>query len=352
MKTTNELHDKLQKLAGNDEFSGTVLISKQGEKIFEHAYGYANLAWKIKNNIDTRFDTASVTKIFTTIAILQLIEKELLSFDTRVADVIALSGTKITPDVNIYQLLTHSSGIADDAEEEAGEDYEDLWKEKPNYSVTKTADFLPQFAYKEPNFKPGEGCRYCNCGFVLMGLVLEKVTDTTYRKYVRENIFKKIGMNHTDFLHMDEVNDNVAEGYAPIKDDSKQIIGWRKNIYSFPPVGSPDSGALTTVGDMDIFMRAILDEKLIGRELTADLMAPKVFYKESEKFITKNGYGFEFRYAKSDKLICLQKSGVNTGVCAWFAYYPTQDVNLITFANYDDTLWPVLKDMEEVILSL
>ncbi len=105
---------------------------------------------------DTRFDTASVTKLFTSLATLQLIDQDLFDLETRVIDFLNLKGTTISKEVNVFHLLTHTSGIGDDSEEEAGEVYEDLWKTKPNYSVTITADFLPQFIYKPANFPPGK----------------------------------------------------------------------------------------------------------------------------------------------------------------------------------------------------
>src|SRR4029077_4044062 len=133
-------------------------------------------------------------------------------------------------------------------EEEEGEDYEDLWKTKPNYSVMTTADFLPQFIHKPPNFPPGEGCRYCNVGYVLLGLMIEKASGMTYRDYVRQHIFKRAGMQHCDFFRMDRVHENVAEGCDPIYNDTNTIVEWKKNIYSYPPVGSPDGGAHVTAG--------------------------------------------------------------------------------------------------------
>src|SRR5262249_43958844 len=152
------------------------------------AYGYANRAWKAANTLETRFDTASITKLFTAVATLQLIDRNLLAFDTRAIEFLGLEGTSISRDVNVFHLLTHSSGIGDDADEEEGESYEELWKTRPNYSVTETADFLPQFVHKPPNFSPGQGCRYCNCGYVLLGLLIERAGGLPYRDYVRRNI--------------------------------------------------------------------------------------------------------------------------------------------------------------------
>jgi len=84
------------------------------------------MGWKIPNNMDTRFDTASITKLFTTVGILQLIDRGDISFDTRVIDFLELKETTISRDVNMFHLLTHTSGIADDTDEEEGEDYEEL----------------------------------------------------------------------------------------------------------------------------------------------------------------------------------------------------------------------------------
>ena len=180
--------------AEQDGFSGVVLVTRGGAELFAGAYGYASRAWKVPNTMATRFDTASVTKLFTAVATLQLIDQGRLSFETRAVELPALRDTAIGRDVNVYHLLTHTSGIADDADEESGEDYADVWRTRPNYAVTETADFLPQFAYKPPNFPPGQGCRYCNCGYVLLGLLVERASGLSYRDYVRRHLFAPAGM--------------------------------------------------------------------------------------------------------------------------------------------------------------
>jgi CubicO group peptidase (beta-lactamase class C family) len=351
MDSFGRLHEKLSAQALKDEFSGVVLITQAGRRVFEHAYGYANRAWKIENRMDTRFDTASVTKLFTAMAIFGLIERDMLSFDTRITEFLDLRDTNISPEVTVYHLLTHSSGIGDDCEEEDGDIYEELWKTKPNYMVTRTADFLPQFVHKPSNFKPGEGCRYCNCSFILLGLAIEKISGLTYREYVRRNIFSRIGMKHTDFLRLDGVHENMAEGYAPEKNKNGEVIGWRRNFYSYPPIGSPDSGAYTTAGDMDLFLRAIQAGKVLSPEMTREFLSPQVFYRQDNDYELRYGYVFRFLLDKNSKIVNYQKSGVNTGVCAWVGHYPEQDINIITFANYDDCLWDRLDDIRSAALS-
>lgn len=95
--------------------------------------GYSHIGHKVENNVLTKFDTASITKLFTAVSIFQLVEKKLLSLNDKVLDIIDIGETTISKEVTIYQLLTHTSGIGDDADEEAGEKYEDIWKEKPSY---------------------------------------------------------------------------------------------------------------------------------------------------------------------------------------------------------------------------
>jgi CubicO group peptidase (beta-lactamase class C family) len=234
-----EIDRYFRELEAVDAYSGVVLITQGAEAIFEGAYGYANREWKIPNALDIRYDTASITKLFTAVAVLQLIEQGKLGFTTRAVDYLGLEDTTISPDATVYHLLTHTSGIGDDADEEAGEDCADLWVDRPNYRVRETADFLPQFMHKPANFAPGDDCRYCNCSFVLLGLMLEKATDVAYRDYVRRHVFRPAGMAQSEFLAMDMANANAATGYEPERDASGTISGWRKHIYSYPPSAHP-----------------------------------------------------------------------------------------------------------------
>jgi CubicO group peptidase (beta-lactamase class C family) len=240
-----------------------VLITRGASRLYARAFGYASRAWRVPNTLDTRFDTASITKLFTAIATLQLIDRGLLALDTPVVGRLRPEGTPLSRDITVFHLLTHTSGIGDDAEEEAGERYEDLWKAKPNYSVVETRDFLHQFVNKPANFPPGQGCRYCNCGYILLGLLIESISGMAYRDYVRAHIFAKAGMTASDFFRMDRVNRDVAEGCDPIRDATGAVVGWRRNIYSFPPIGSPDGGAHVTVADLDRFLRAVRAGELL-----------------------------------------------------------------------------------------
>jgi CubicO group peptidase (beta-lactamase class C family) len=351
MLDTEILKRLFQDLEAKDEFSGVVLITQGQAELYSGAFGYASRAWKVRNTLDMRFDTASITKLFTTVAILQLIDRKLLTLETRVIPYLGLEGTSISNDVNVFHLLTHTSGIGDDCEEEDGCVYEDLWKTKPNYSVRNTEDFLPQFVHKEPNFAPGQGCRYCNCSFVLLGLMLEKATGLSYRDYVREQVFEKAGMSRSGFFDMGQVHEMTAEGCDPVRNEAREIAHWKKNIYSYPPIGSPDSGAYVTAGDLDCFLRAVQSGRLLSPELTAALLSPHVDYEEKDDWTMKYGYCFWFYVEKDGKVVCYQKEGVNAGVSAVMRYFPEQDINVIILSNMENGVWKPVWKIHELLVA-
>jgi CubicO group peptidase (beta-lactamase class C family) len=339
----------LQQRTEHDAFSGVALITQGDVRLFAGAYGYASRTWRIANTLTTRFDTASVTKLFTAVAILQLVERGALSFATPVVGFLDLRGTAIPPTVTVAHLLTHTSGIADDAEEESGEVYADVWKTQPNYAVTETADFLPQFAYKPPNFPPGQGCRYCNCGYVLLGLLVEKATGLSYRDYVRQRIFAPAGMFRSDFFRLDVVNDDVAEGCDPFRDQQGNFVTWQKNIYSYPPIGSPDSGAHVTAGDLDRFLRQLKGGALLSAPSVEAFFTPQVLHRVREEGREMYGYGLQFAVDEGSSVLFAEKEGINAGVSAVIRHYPAHDLNVVLLSNTQFGAWEPLMTIHRLL---
>lgn len=334
-----DLNAKLTRLAGDNRFSGAVAVTRGGEQIFAAAYGYASQAWKAPSTLETRFDTASITKLFTAVACLQLVERGEFNLDTSVIDYLQLVGTTISPAVTPYHLLTHTSGIADDADEEAGERYEDLFVAEPTYSFTETADHLPHFVTKPPNFAPGQGCRYCNCGYVLLGLMIEQATGVSYRDYVCANVFAPAGMTRSGFFRMDVVQANVAEGVEAILDDDQRIVGWRRNIYSYPPIGDPAGGAYVTVGDLLAFHRALVAGQLLGPELTTAALSPHEVHTRNPELTRMTGYGFEFQVSVDGRIRCYEKDGANVGTSGLLRHYPDHDLTLAILGIGQHAIW-------------
>lgn len=343
--------------AENKDFSGTCMVKSGKEILFSGAYGCANRAFQIPNRIDTKFDSASVTKTFTAAAILQLVEKGLLRLDGHITDILDLQGTRISDDVRIEHLLSHTSGISDDADEESGEEYSALFRDTPNYAFRECRDFLKNFAYKEPYFKAGTDVRYNNCAFILLGLALEKMTGINYRTYMARNIFAPCGMTNTEFCSMDGINANTAEGYTGVFDSEGRRTGWKKNIYCYPPVGTPDGGACTTVEDLDKFLRAIRERRILSERYSDMLLSPHCTFsrptvrKGLPDMTVRMGYAFEF-LEMNGEVFCMYKEGLNDGVGAMFSYYPQADITVSLLANQDCRIFLMYRELQEEVYRM
>lgn len=333
------VHELLTEAAAVDGFSGSAHVVQGSDVLLDAGYGVASRRWRSPVTTATRFDVASVTKLFTSVAVLQQVEAGRLDLDAPITDVVDLTGTTITSAVTLRHLLTHTSGIGDDADEEAGERYEDLWLARPCHTVTSTADFLPQFAHKPSNFAPGAGCRYCNVGYVLAGLALEAVTGTTYRGHVLEHVLARAGMTSSGFFDMRDAVPDVAEGWDPVRDPDGLVTGWRSNIFCYPPIGSPDGGAHATPRDLVRFLDAVRGGELLGPEMTAAFLTPQVTHHESQGRTVRYGFGLEFVVLADGSVRSVTKDGINAGASAVLRHYPANDVTVALVASSEDGAW-------------
>lgn len=331
-------------------FCGTVLIRRGDEDIVHRGYGSAHRGFSIANGPGIRYDIASITKIFTAAAVMQLVDAGTIALDTPVMPYLDIDGTRIGDDVTVFHCLTHTSGIADDADEEAGEDYELLFVDKPNYSIRETRDFLPQFAHKDPVSRPGERPRYNNVAFVLLGLVIEQASGLSYRNYVRQRIFIPAGMTGADFCAMDGTCANLAEHYKRIEHDNGDIE-WRKNIYSYPPIGSPDGGATVRPDDLARFIRALRQNSLMSEEASAQILRPHVKRRDIESGSLWNGFALEFELDTDGGIVRFGKDGMNAGVASNLTYLPATDTTCVLLANHDGDVWSLQAELDGILLT-
>jgi CubicO group peptidase (beta-lactamase class C family) len=339
----------LRSRAAADLFSGVVLVRRGERTLFAGAYGWASRRWTAPVTLATRFDTASITKLFTAVAALQLVDQGRLDLDTPIVDVVELTASAISPAVTVRQLLTHTSGIADDADEEAGEDYEALWADRPCYSVIQTRDWLPQFAHKPAVFPPGEGCRYCNVGYILVGLAIEAVTGTDYRDHVRGAVFGRAGMAASDFYDRREAETDVAEGWDPVLDAAGRRTGWKQNIFGYPPIGSPDSGAQVTANDLVGFTQAVRAGGLLSAELTEQFLTPQVLHHHRDDWAVWYGFGLEFVIGRDGAVRNYYKDGANAGVSGIVRYYPADQLDVVVLSNSAAGAWPAIDQIHRLI---
>lgn len=353
-----EFKDKLQDICDtfqNDyNYSGTCLVRKGDATLFSYVGGMAHRGFGIPNRLDTKFNTASISKVFTAAAVLLLVEDGKFGFNDTITKLIDLKGTMIPEEVTIEHLLTHTSGIADDEDEEAGIPYEALFVDKPNYSIRNTVDFLPQFAYKKPLFKAGTMANYNNCAFILLGLTIEKYSGLDYRSFVVEKILRPLGLKNTAFYAHDTINENTAEGYATIRDEEGNCIGCVKNIYMFPPIGTPDGGIYSSVEDLDKFIRCFRGHTLLSSEYSQLMLSPHSEHTWQDLWGNRPpvnihpGYGFDF-IMDGDKIMSMSKDGRYPGAKARLMIYPETDISVAILANSDCNIWEMHRQIEEVL---
>lgn len=352
-----KLGPKLSNLARRQEFSGAVLV-RQGETgLFRRAYGFANRTWGVKNRPETRFRIASVGKLFTATAILQLIAAGDLSLDTRVVECLGLEGTKIPPATTVYHLLTMTSGIADWINEES-DSFDAEWaqfcRDHPVYLFRSNADYLPIFANQEPYGPLGEKHRYNGAGFILLGLLIEKITGQAYFDYVRERIFAPAGMADTAFLDLDTVVPNVAEGYVAVEDETGQVAGWKKNYYTTTAGPAADGGATSTLDDLRRFVLALRRGVLVSPEWANAMVSPQVVQRDD------NDLGFQWRYGfgcfvlldEAGKVIRWGHTGEEDGVSCRLWHYPQQDVDVVILGNQSSCAGKVAAEVQKLVLRL
>jgi CubicO group peptidase (beta-lactamase class C family) len=321
--------DGLDTVVRASGFTGVVVVRQAGAVVFSEAYGYATPRWQVPNTVDTRFDTASITKLFTSVAVLQQVGLDRLDLDASIHRYVDLSETTISRAVSLRHLLTHTSGIADDADEDAGEVYADLFVDTPCYTIMETVDFLPQFAHKPALAKPGFQARYCNVSYVLAGLALERIVGESYRSYVTREIFERAGMTQAGFFDRRDSVPRVAEGWDLLDGT------WHSNIFSYPPIGSPDGGAHASAMDLLIFLDAVRSGQLLTPKLTEEFLTPQVARDEQVRF----GFGLEFRRST------LYKEGSNAGVSALLTRYGNADVDAVVLSNAEGAAWPVMAEL-------
>jgi len=314
-------------------YSGVAALYEGGRAIDTRCEGYADIPNKRPNGPDTLFGMASGCKAFTAAAILSLADKGELSLDDS-ADRLAGGGI-LDPAVTILQLLTHTSGVRDYADEEEGEDYESLWLERPSYSMRKPEDFLPLFAGKPPKFAPGGRFGYSNSGFVLLALIVERATRLPFAEAMSERVFKRCGMERSGYYRLDMPPHDAAIGYIA------EGEGFRSNIYSIPIVGGGDGGCFTNGADMDKFWRALAGGGIVERALAEDMMRIHVADTGDEE----DRYGLGLWIDKENEDIIFVQ-GFDPGV-RFLSYYHRKTGRTLTIcANTECRLGPIVAELK------
>lgn len=238
------------------DFNGNILAAKDGKIVYEKSYGYADFPSRTKNKINSRFNLASIAKVFTSTAVLQLMEKGKLRLDDPFQSY--FPDFPFT-DITIRQLLCHQSGLPD------LELFEDLISQYPDTVVNSHTVYDQLRKYRKPlHFIPGAGFEYCNNGYILLSLLVEKISGLSFDKYLQRNIFRPAGMKQTTVQGHEDVHKHQYAYFAV--DTFSRVSELKRYRYTDynngAAVGASD--IITTVWDMLLFDKAFFDRKLLS----------------------------------------------------------------------------------------
>ena len=269
-----------------DVFSGTVLVARGETVLYTHACGEASKRFHVANRLDTKFNLGSMNKMFTSVAIMQLVERGVIALDDPISKYVDESWLPrdITGRVTVHHLLTHTSGL--------GSYFNQTFMESSRMSFRDLDDYRPLVEGETLAFEPGDRFQYSNTGMFLLGVVIESATGQSYFDYIREHIYEPAGMKNSDSYEMDQPVENLAIGYDP---DPESAQGYRNNLYMHVIKGGPAGGGFSTVEDLLAFSLALQSGRLVSEE-SLDVM----WTSHSD---AQYGYGFSVQELPVGKVV-------------------------------------------------
>ena len=308
-----EIDARLAALTKTHPVAITILVSRDGQVLYEKAVGLADLGQRLAATPATKFRIGSITKQFTSAAILRLAEREKLSLDDPLS--------RFFPDfpggekISVRRLLTHTSGLHSHTD-------------KPGFLKGVTAPIAPEkliasFRDDPPDFAPGAGWRYCNSGYFLLGEIVAKTSGMPFADYLRGQFFEPLGMKDTGIFRNDTPPPDTALGYSLTDGKLTPALDWDMSW-------AGGAGALfSTVRDLHLWNEAVFG----GRVLSADSLKAALTPAALPRGVTGMHYGFGWAIGELRGLRMLDHSGGLNGFQSYLVRYPAQKLTIAVLAN-------------------
>jgi len=311
------LKSEIERRAAADRFSGTLMVTRNGKAILLGAYGLADRDKKIKNDLGTQFRIGSMNKMFTAVATMQLVQNGKLKLDSTVGEYLPDYPNKdLACKVTIHHLLTHTGGTGD---------FFGPKFDEHRLELKTLQDYVKLYGQRGLEFEPGSKWSYSNYGFLLLGMIVQKVSGEDYYEYMRENVYKPAGMTATDSLPEDQSVAKRSVGYR--KDRASD--SWKPNTDTLPYRGTSAGGGYSTVEDLQRFAEALNEHQLLDAKHTEMLTAGKAETGGGDKY----AYGFMDR--TSGGVRSYGHGGGAPGMNGELAIYPQSGYVVAVLANLD-----------------
>lgn len=303
--------DELIRAYGGSAFMGSVLIANGDDITFDKGYGFANVEWQQVNTSTTKFRIASITKQFTAAAVLLLAERKQLSLQDSITTHLP-NAPATWHAVTIQHLLNHSSGIADDIF-----DREDKNPFEPFVSLQAIA----KLDEPELRFKPGQQFSYSNAGYIILGALIEKISNKTYAQFLADNIFGPLAMHDSGFENSNDIISKRAAGYV-------EMVGGKSGLQHADYINMTyphGAGSLySTARDLLQWSRGLFGAKLLANSSITQLTTPIV-----------ENYGMGMMINTVFEQTKYWHNGGINGFSTHLAYYPKADITLVVLNNVE-----------------
>jgi CubicO group peptidase (beta-lactamase class C family) len=246
------------------DFNGTVLVSRQGRVIYRRGFGFANLEWKITNDVRTKFEIGSMTKQFTALLVLQFVNEDKVRLDGHVSDYLPYYRKDTGDRVTLSELLSHTSGIP------SFTDFPGFLEGPASRTTYAVKDFVKEFCSGDLQFEPGSKFEYSNSGYFLLGAILEQISGRSYEELLRDRIFVPLGMNDSGYTHFETVLSDRAAGYERL------AAGLQNARYYDMSIPFAAGALFSTVGDLYLWDQALYTERLLPARLRDLLFKPNL----------------------------------------------------------------------------
>jgi len=302
------MRDVVRRYVDDKTFMGSVLVARDRELLLSEGFGFANLEWKVPNTPTTKFRLGSITKQFTAASILLLEERGKLSLDDPIK--------KHMPDapaawdaVTIYHVLTHTAGIPD-------------FTATPEFQTQKLAPSSAEktvalFKNWPLQFTPGSEMRYSNSGYVLLGYLVERISGQSYATFVRDNIFRPLGMNDTAYDVTAEIVERRAAGYQVV------VGGFRNAPYTDMTIPHGAGGLYSTTEDLLRWTQGLFSGKLLTSASLRKMTTP-----------FKNDYALGVTaIQRNDRTLMITHGGGIEGFNTNLTFYPADKITIVVLGN-------------------
>jgi CubicO group peptidase (beta-lactamase class C family) len=325
----------LDDAVARNAFTGVATVHVDGRRTFERVEGFAHRGYRVPMTVDTRIAIASGNKGFTALAVLRLVEEGRLALDQPVRSILGDHLPLIDDAVTIEQLLDHTSGIGDYLDEDSDWQPADHVLPMPVHTLTTAQGFLPALEGYPQKHPPGERFSYCNGSFMVLAVLLERVTGQTYHDVVRRLVLSPAGMTRTDFLPLNALPGDAATAYVHDEGDLT-------NTLHLPVLGNGDGGCFTPADDLHRFWLALLEGRIVS-PATVDLMTtPRHDVPEEDK---RFGLGL-WLHARGDALIL---EGYDAGASFRTTHLVDAATTVSVLGNSSEGAWPVIGVLADLV---